>query len=194
MTTSIYSVLIISLLIIRFYDGYKMAIMAISSVFLTRRENSKAMASLPDSIIGQCLRPVLNYPSWLQYDEERCDVVEDYQNQTCKHHDQGQPQGHLSQQTQQTQQTQVNWHPNDPENPHNWPSTKKAFVTFVIGFYSFVVYMSAPIYTPSVEAFRDEFGVNAAEGSLGLALYVYASLSLFLLSSSSSSSPTSLVR
>lgn len=38
--------------------------------------------------------------------------------------------------------------------------------------------MAAPIYVPGENAFRDEFGVNAAEGSLGLALYVYTSVFL----------------
>lgn len=68
----------------------------------------------------------------------------------------------------------VKWYSEaDGENPHNWPTLKKAFVLVVIGAYSFVVYMAAPIYTPSENAFIDEFGVNNAEASLGLALYVY---------------------
>ncbi|KAJ5903648.1 hypothetical protein N7504_006031 [Penicillium tannophilum] len=67
----------------------------------------------------------------------------------------------------------VDWYSEaDRENPHNWPTLKKAFVLVVIGAYSFVVYMAAPIYTPSENAFIDEFGVNNAEASLGLALYV----------------------
>lgn len=68
----------------------------------------------------------------------------------------------------------VEWYSEaDEEKPHNWPALKKAFVLVVIGAYSFVVYMAAPIYTPSESAFIDEFGVNNAEASLGLALYVY---------------------
>jgi len=68
----------------------------------------------------------------------------------------------------------VDWYSEaDAENPHNWPAPKKAFVLVVIGAYSFVVYMAAPIYSPSENAFIDEFGVNHAEASLGLALYVY---------------------
>ncbi|KAJ5554592.1 hypothetical protein N7513_004551 [Penicillium frequentans] len=67
----------------------------------------------------------------------------------------------------------VDWYSEvDGENPHNWPTLKKAFVLVVIGAYSFVVYVAAPIYTPSENAFIDEFGVNNAEASLGLALYV----------------------
>ena len=126
------------------------------------------MASfIRDSIIGQCLRPILNYPSWLQYADNAIPIPE------LNHENQG---------YENEKPILVSWQPNDPENPHHWPSFKKAFVAFVIGIYSFVVYMSAPIYTPGVEAFRDEFGVNAAEGSLGLALYVYVlSLSLSLI-------------
>lgn len=71
----------------------------------------------------------------------------------------------------------VDWYSDDDkENPHNWSRSKKAFVAFVIGAYNFVVYMAASIYTPSENAFREEFGVNGAEGSLGLSLYVYANL------------------
>lgn len=133
------------------------------------------MASfIRDSVLGQCLRPIFNYPSWLQYedqlglDQENGIQDSDIQDTeiVCKHQNQTQPQD-------DDKISLVNWLPDDPEHPHNWPATRKAFVAFVIGIYSFVVYMSAPIYTPSVEAFRDEFGVNAAESSLGLALYVY---------------------
>lgn len=54
--------------------------------------------------------------------------------------------------------------------------TKESICGVYIGAYSFVVYMAAPIYTASENAFREEFGVNGAEGSLGLALYVYVNL------------------
>lgn len=120
------------------------------------------MASfIRESTIGQCLRPILNYPSWLQYENSPVPGLEHRSHENSE------------------KPILVNWHPDDPENPHNWPSFKKAFVAFVIGIYSFVVYMSAPIYTPGEDAFRDEFGVNAAEGSLGLALYVYVPFILF---------------
>lgn len=113
---------------------------------------------LRDSFFGQVLRLVTK-PSWLSYPEE-------HDGRHEKEELDATPLGHES-------AVRVDWYtPDDDENPHNWSQTKKAFVLGVIGAYSFVVYMSAPIYTPSENAFVDEFHVNNAEASLGLALYV----------------------
>ncbi|GLA17646.1 hypothetical protein AnigIFM63309_005817 [Aspergillus niger] len=111
-----------------------------------------------DSFLGQTLRLICR-PSCLAYAEEQegwIDTVEikplplDNEKIIC-----------------------VEWYSaDDEENPHNWSQIKKAFVLGVIGAYSFVVYMSAPIYTPSENAFIEEYHVNNAESSLGLALYV----------------------
>ncbi|CAG7983359.1 unnamed protein product [Penicillium salamii] len=109
---------------------------------------------LRDSFLGQCLRPLCK-PSWLRYKEENLGYWQEY----------------LQPESEKT--VPVEWYSeNDEENPQNWSESKKAFVLFTIGIYSFVVYMAAPIYTPSENAFIDEFGVNNAEASLGLALYV----------------------
>lgn len=109
---------------------------------------------LRDSFLGQNLRYICK-PSWLKYEEEHL------------YYWQGAPKSH-SEKT-----IPVEWHSeNDEENPQNWSDPKKAFVLSTIGIYSFVVYMAAPIYTPSENAFIDEFGVNNAEASLGLALYM----------------------
>jgi DHA1 family multidrug resistance protein-like MFS transporter len=109
---------------------------------------------LRDSIVGQFLSQFCT-PSWLKYKEEDLQWQPD-----CAFHDE--------------KTILVEWYPeHDEENPRNWSQLKKAFVLFVIGIYSFVVYMAAPIYTPSVNAFIEEFSVNNAEASLGLALYVY---------------------
>lgn len=111
-----------------------------------------------DSFAGQTIRQV-HIPSWLRYDEEQTK----WQPPTKlgdPEHDYGKP-------------ILVDWHDElDKENPQNWSQLKKSFVLLVIGAYSFVVYMAAPIYTPSENAFMEEFHVNGAEGSLGLALYV----------------------
>lgn len=116
-----------------------------------------------DSFIGQCLRQISNKPSWLKYDEEHIGCCP--KEQERKYDDDSK------------NTILVDWYSDDDkENPRNWSQTKKAFVTSVIGAYSFVVYMSAPIYTPSENAFISEFGVNAAEASLGLALYVYVDI------------------
>ena len=60
----------------------------------------------------------------------------------------------------------------DPENPHNWSSAKKLWVTANIAACAFVVYMSAPIWTPSHEMFMEEFSTSYEYTSLGLGLFV----------------------
>ncbi|KAE8141021.1 MFS general substrate transporter [Aspergillus pseudotamarii] len=118
-----------------------------------------ALQLFRDSSLGQGLR-IIARPSWLQYPEER-DGHSDIIECTSKIEDSN---GDIK---------IVDWYgKGDPENPLNWSSTKKAWVVFVIGYYSFVVYMAAPIYSPGKEAFKHEFNVNPAESSLGLALYV----------------------
>ncbi|OJJ73331.1 hypothetical protein ASPBRDRAFT_670615 [Aspergillus brasiliensis CBS 101740] len=113
---------------------------------------------LRDSFLGQSLRLVYR-PSWLAYAEEKADWKETVDLKAL-------PLDHQN-------IFRVEWYSaHDEENPHNWSQAKKAFVLVVIGAYSFVVYMAAPIYTPSENAFRDEYHVNDAESSLGLALYV----------------------
>lgn len=113
---------------------------------------------LRDSFFGQALRLVTK-PSWLSYPEEH-DAWHEKEELDATPLDHGST-------------VRVDWYTQeDEENPHNWSQTKKAFVLGVIGAYSFVVYMSAPIYTPSEDAFVEEFVVNNAEASLGLALYV----------------------
>lgn len=120
-----------------------------------------------DSFLGQTIRQV-HIPSWLRYDEEQTEWQAPAKLSDPTHDD-GKP-------------ILVDWYgETDKEDPQNWSQLKKAFVLLVIGAYSFVVYMAAPIYTPSVNAFREEFNVNGAEGSLGLAIYVYGAQSTFLL-------------
>lgn len=60
----------------------------------------------------------------------------------------------------------------DPENPLNWPASKKLLIVVSIASYAFVVYMSAPIWTPSEEQFMQEFGTDHEYTALGLALFV----------------------
>ncbi|KAE8152876.1 MFS general substrate transporter [Aspergillus avenaceus] len=111
-----------------------------------------------DSFLGQTLRLVYR-PSWLAYAEEQADWADNVDSKALPLHSES--------------SVRVEWYSaDDEENPHNWSQKKKAFVLGVIGAYSFVVYMAAPIYTPSEDAFIEEFQVNKAESSLGLALYV----------------------
>ncbi|KAJ5102524.1 hypothetical protein N7532_003053 [Penicillium argentinense] len=112
---------------------------------------------LRDSFFGQCVRHFWT-PSWAKYPEESANWLEECKFDSADQH-------------QKT--IHVNWYSeNDEDNPQLWPQAKKAFVAGVIGAYSFVVYMSAPIYTPSESAFMEEFHASNSEASLGLALYV----------------------
>ncbi|KAG2169715.1 hypothetical protein VTO58DRAFT_110714 [Aureobasidium pullulans] len=61
----------------------------------------------------------------------------------------------------------------DSDNPENWSSRKKLWVVACICYCSFVVYMSAPVWTPGEEQFMEVFGSNYAYTALGLALFVF---------------------
>ncbi|RDW94179.1 MFS transporter [Aspergillus mulundensis] len=68
----------------------------------------------------------------------------------------------------------VDWYTtDDPENPQNWSPLKKAFVSFVICFYSFVVYFGSSITVGAVPEIVEKFGVSIEVSSLALALYVF---------------------
>ncbi|KAJ5827238.1 hypothetical protein N7447_004001 [Penicillium robsamsonii] len=67
----------------------------------------------------------------------------------------------------------VDWYyTDDPENPHNWSRRKRILVTTLICLYTFVVYSTSAIYTPSTEGVMKEFGVSTLVATLGLSLYV----------------------
>lgn len=69
----------------------------------------------------------------------------------------------------------VDWYTSDdPENPQNWSSRRKGFVSFWIYTYTFAVYLGSAIYSPFIPGVMEDFGVSAVAASLGLALYVLA--------------------
>jgi MFS transporter, DHA1 family, multidrug resistance protein len=65
----------------------------------------------------------------------------------------------------------------DPANPYNWPRSQKLTSTFILCFYTFVIYASSSIYLPSIPGIIAEYRVGQVEASLGLALYVLVSTS-----------------
>ena len=145
-----------------YLKGYSCPLKSYWANFIQATPHPQLMVlqALRDSFLGQGLRLVAQ-PAWAQYREE-LDYPEIYITYVSKFEGQG------------SQVRTVDWYGlQDPENPQNWSPTKKAWVVFVIGFYSFVVYMAAPVYSLAEDAFQDEFQVNSAEASLGLALYVY---------------------
>ncbi|PWY76043.1 MFS general substrate transporter [Aspergillus sclerotioniger CBS 115572] len=77
----------------------------------------------------------------------------------------------------------VTWYGvNDPENPKNWSSRKKAMVYIIICFYTATGQASVSIFTPSQMLLPEIFGVSKTVSSLGLGLFVfgYGSGGLFL--------------
>ncbi|KAL0564983.1 hypothetical protein V5O48_017050, partial [Marasmius crinis-equi] len=69
----------------------------------------------------------------------------------------------------------VDWDgPEDPDNPRNWSTLKKGFVSFCISLLTFSVYIGSAIFTSSFPGVMSRFGVSQTEAALGLTLYVLA--------------------
>lgn len=67
----------------------------------------------------------------------------------------------------------VDWYSEeDPANPHNWSHLRRFFVGSLIFMYTFVVYLSSAIYTPSTQGVMEQFHVSNLTATLGLAMYV----------------------
>ncbi|ETN37368.1 uncharacterized protein HMPREF1541_08359 [Cyphellophora europaea CBS 101466] len=67
----------------------------------------------------------------------------------------------------------VTWYSeDDPENPRNWNDQKKSWVIIVMTLYTFVVYCTASIITPTAEYVMQQYNVSIEVASLGLSLYV----------------------
>lgn len=67
----------------------------------------------------------------------------------------------------------VDWYTtDDPANPQNWNSWKKAWVGFVIFMYTFIVYAASAIYTSAEPQVMEKFGIGQSKTSLVLSLYV----------------------
>jgi DHA1 family multidrug resistance protein-like MFS transporter len=65
----------------------------------------------------------------------------------------------------------VDWYrTDDPANPQNWGSWKKAYVGFLIFAYTFAVYAGSAIYTSSEPGVMEKFGVGQSKASLGLSM------------------------
>lgn len=67
----------------------------------------------------------------------------------------------------------VDWYTtDDPANPQNWTSLKKAWVGLIIFVYTFAVYMASAIYTSAQPQVMEKFGIGQSKGSLLLSMYV----------------------
>ncbi|KIV86635.1 hypothetical protein PV11_02235 [Exophiala sideris] len=67
----------------------------------------------------------------------------------------------------------VDWYgPEDPDNPQNWSTSKKTWVTFEVCLLTFSVYIGSAIYTAGIEDVSQVFGVSRVAATLGLTLFV----------------------
>lgn len=67
----------------------------------------------------------------------------------------------------------VDWAgPDDPENPLNWSSGKKYFVTFEICLLTFSVYIGSAIYSAGIMGVEQRFGVSQVAATAGLTVFV----------------------
>ncbi|PKY04338.1 caffeine resistance protein [Aspergillus campestris IBT 28561] len=62
----------------------------------------------------------------------------------------------------------------DPDMPRNWPALAKFVAMIDIMLLNFSFYAASAIFTPSIPKIKEEFGATAAEGTLGLSLFVIA--------------------
>ncbi|KAJ6114686.1 hypothetical protein N7486_000464 [Penicillium sp. IBT 16267x] len=60
----------------------------------------------------------------------------------------------------------------DSENPQNWSTKKKCFVSSLVWFLTFSIYLGSAIYTPGIPGVGEQFGVSKVAGTLGLTLFV----------------------
>ncbi|RJE20619.1 resistance protein [Aspergillus sclerotialis] len=68
----------------------------------------------------------------------------------------------------------VDWDgPNDPNNPMNWPSSRKWTIISLISFNTFNAAMASTLFAPSVSQVIDEFNTkNSALSSLVVSVYI----------------------
>ena len=67
----------------------------------------------------------------------------------------------------------VDWYgPEDPDNPQNWGTFKKVWVTFEICLLTFSVYIGSAIYSAGILDVSETFGVSRVAATLGLTLFV----------------------
>lgn len=67
----------------------------------------------------------------------------------------------------------VTWYDeNDPENPQNWSTSKKVFVTGQICLLTTSVYIGSSIYSAGTTSVTQIFGVSQVAAVLGLTLFV----------------------
>ncbi|KAK5081633.1 hypothetical protein LTR05_007766 [Lithohypha guttulata] len=69
--------------------------------------------------------------------------------------------------------TALDWTgPEDPENPENWSTGKKAFHIAYVGLQCFVVTFGSSVYTPAIPQVAQRFNISITAATLPLTLYL----------------------
>lgn len=66
----------------------------------------------------------------------------------------------------------VVWDKDDKENPFNWPSTTKVWITFQLGMLAMAGSLASSIVSPANETISNYLGVSKEVGVLAVSLYM----------------------
>ncbi|AOW02336.1 major facilitator superfamily domain-containing protein [Yarrowia lipolytica] len=61
----------------------------------------------------------------------------------------------------------------DPENPKNWGTAKKVFVSVQILLLTFAMYVGSSIYTPAISEISNDYGISTVAAILPLSVFVF---------------------
>lgn len=71
--------------------------------------------------------------------------------------------------------SQVTWTgPDDPENPKNWPSSKKWAATVTVSLFTFISPVSSSMVAPALTSLATDFHTNEVVSELCLSVFVLA--------------------
>jgi hypothetical protein len=64
------------------------------------------------------------------------------------------------------------WAPEDPENPYNWTTKRKSWITFQLGMLAFAASLGSSIIAPGETAIENYTGVSSEASVLTISLYI----------------------
>ena len=66
-----------------------------------------------------------------------------------------------------------NMHPDDPDNPQNWPAARKVYASLTSGAFAFVIAFGLTAYTTSLMGIQKAFSISMTDSILGFSLYLW---------------------
>lgn len=66
----------------------------------------------------------------------------------------------------------VDWEENDKENPRNWSTGYKSWITFQMGMLALAASLGSSIIAPAKNAISDDVGVSSEVAVLSVSLYM----------------------